>query len=245
MSALDEVLAQPTGARFVRADLHIHSFGASHDVRDQSMTPTAIVATAAREGLGIIAVTDHNEITNIEPTLRAASSAGICVIPGVELSTSQGHLLCYLPTVDALRRFYGQLSIERGRPTSHCQQSIIECLRLVESLKGFGILAHVDVASGFEIEVPGFSPHKADVICHPALLGIEVKQASSPISYSDGDPNPDRARFCRERIRRLSLGSKQHLARVLNSDAHSLDALGKNAESLSEEFMWDCIAFST
>jgi DNA repair ATPase RecN/histidinol phosphatase-like PHP family hydrolase len=230
MSALDEVLAQPTGARFVRADLHIHSFGASHDVRDQSMTPTAIVATAAREGLGIIAVTDHNEITNVEPTLRAAFSSGICVVPGVELSTSQGHVLCYLPTIDALRRFYGQLSIERGRPTSHCQQSIIECLKLVESLKGFGILAHVDVASGFEIEVPGFSPHKADVICHPALLGIEVKQASSPISYSDGDPDPDRARFCRERIRRLSLGSKQHLARVLNSDAHSLDALGKNAE---------------
>jgi histidinol phosphatase-like PHP family hydrolase len=230
MSALDEVLAQPTGARFVRADLHIHSFGASHDVRDQSMTPTAIVATAAREGLGIIAVTDHNEITNVEPTLRAALPAGICVVPGVELSTSQGHVLCYLPTIDALRRFYSQLSIERGRPTSHCQQSIIECLKLVESLKGFGILAHVDVASGFEIEVPGFSPHKADVICHPPLLGIEVKQASSPISYSDGDLDPDRAGFCRERIRRLSLGSKQHLARVLNSDAHSLDALGKNAE---------------
>ena len=230
MSALDETLAQPTGARFVRADLHIHSFGASHDVRDQSMTPTAIVATAAREGLSIIAVTDHNEIANVEPTLLTASSAGICVIPGVELSTSQGHLLCYLPTIDALRQFYSRLSIERGSSTSHCQQSIIECLKLVESSKGFGILAHVDVASGFEVEVPGFSPHKADVICHPALLGIEVKQASSPISYSDGDPDPDRARFCRERIRRLQLGSKQHLARVLNSDAHSLDALGKNAE---------------
>ena len=31
------------------------------------MTPTAIVATAAREGLSIIAVTDHNEIANVEP----------------------------------------------------------------------------------------------------------------------------------------------------------------------------------
>jgi hypothetical protein len=34
MSALDDVLAQPTGARFLRADLHVHSYGASHDVRD-------------------------------------------------------------------------------------------------------------------------------------------------------------------------------------------------------------------
>src|SRR5665213_3449600 len=230
MSALDEVLAQPKGARFVRADLHIHSFGASHDVRDQSMTPEAIVATAAREGLGIIAVTDHNEIANVEGTLHAAAAAGVCAIPGVELSTSQGHLLCYLPTMEAMRRFHGQLTIIRGRPTSHCQQSIIECLALLQSLKGFGILAPVDVASGFEIEVPGFSPHKTDVLCHPALLGIELKQASSPISYSESDPNPDRARMGRERISRLSLGSKQHLARVLNSDAHALDALGRNAE---------------
>jgi hypothetical protein len=47
MSALDDVLAQPTGARFLRADLHIHSYGASHDVRHASMTSAAIVQTAA------------------------------------------------------------------------------------------------------------------------------------------------------------------------------------------------------
>jgi hypothetical protein len=34
MTIIDDVLAQATGARFFRADLHIHSFGASHDVRD-------------------------------------------------------------------------------------------------------------------------------------------------------------------------------------------------------------------
>jgi energy-coupling factor transporter ATP-binding protein EcfA2/histidinol phosphatase-like PHP family hydrolase len=230
MTALDEVLAQPTGARFFRADLHIHSFSGSHDVRDVSMTPAAIVATAARENLAIIAVTDHNEIINVEATIRAASSAGILAVPGVELSTPQGHLLCYLPTMDALQRFYGHLSIERGRPTSHCQQSMIECLNLLGAQKGFGVLAHVDAASGFEIEVPGASPHKIDVLCHPALLGIELKHATSPISYAAGDADPDRARMGRERISRLSLGSKQNLARVLNSDAHTLESLGRNAE---------------
>ena len=50
MPALDEILAKPTGARFFRADLHIHSFGASHDVHDASMIGAAIVETAAREG---------------------------------------------------------------------------------------------------------------------------------------------------------------------------------------------------
>jgi predicted metal-dependent phosphoesterase TrpH len=37
------------------------------------MTPEAIVATAAQEGLGIVAITDHNEIGNVEPALRQSS----------------------------------------------------------------------------------------------------------------------------------------------------------------------------
>lgn len=68
----DEIAALPCGARFLRADLHIHSFGASHDVKDTSMTPAAIVDTAVSEGLGLIALTDHNEICNVLTALKAA-----------------------------------------------------------------------------------------------------------------------------------------------------------------------------
>lgn len=223
MPALDEILAQSSGAHFFRADLHIHSFGASHDVQDATMSGTAIVETAAREGLAIIALTDHNEIDNVELAIHASQGSSVYVVPGIELSTSQGHLLCYLPTLEALRRLHGQLSIvDRRHANSRCQQSILDCLNLLSSLDGFGVLAHVDVPSGFETENPGASPHKMDVLCHSALLGIELKQATSHISYSEDDSD-------RERITRLKLGSKQNLARVLNSDAHALDALGRNA----------------
>lgn len=228
--ALDLILQQPTGARFYRADLHIHSVGASHDVKDKAMTPAAIVATAITEGLGLIAITDHNEISNVEAALKAAAGKALLVVPGVELSTPQGHLLCYLPTLGQLQKFYGKLSIA-GRNTgdSRCQESMLDCLNMVGELGGFGILAHVDAPAGYEIEVPKASPHKFDVICHPALQGIELKQVTSPISYFDGDPVADRARMGKERIQRLGLGSKQMLARVLNSDAHALAALGRNA----------------
>jgi hypothetical protein len=231
--SIDEVLAQPSGARFHRADLHIHSFGASHDVRDATMTPEGIVSTAIREGLRLIAITDHNEIGNVEATVAAAEGMDLLVVPGVELSTSQGHLLCYLPTVHALARFHGQISVvDSGLPSSRCQQSLLECLNLLAGLGGFGILAHVDAAAGFDQEMPGGSEHKVDVLCHPALLGIELKHASSAIAYAPGDPDPNRVRMGQERIRRLGLGSKQNLARVLNSDAHTLDALGRNAEQV-------------
>jgi predicted metal-dependent phosphoesterase TrpH len=72
---IDELSTLPCGAKFFRADLHIHSLGASHDVSDQLMTPEAIVATAIAENLTLISITDHNEIRNVERTIIAALSA--------------------------------------------------------------------------------------------------------------------------------------------------------------------------
>jgi AAA domain, putative AbiEii toxin, Type IV TA system len=221
------------GARFYRADMHIHSFGprtGSHDVKDSTMTPEAIVQTAIAEKLDIIAITDHNEIGNVEAAIAAAGT-DLLVVPGVELSTPQGHLLCYLPDLEALRGFYSRLRIaDRGTANSRCQQALLECLTAAREFRGFGVLAHVDAPKGYETEMPGNSPHKVDVLCHPALLGIELKSAASEVAYSDQDPVPSRAAIGLERVRRLGLGAKQFLARVIFSDAHSLTALGRNAE---------------
>jgi ABC-type lipoprotein export system ATPase subunit len=228
---LAEIVALPRGAKFHRADMHIHSYGASHDVRDATMTPEAIVRTALAQGLGVIAITDHNEISNVDAALKAATGSSLLVVPGVELSTPEGHLLAFLPTLEALQRFYGRLDIvDRGGPNSRCQNSILDCLNQVHAAGGFGILAHVDAEKGFETENPGARPHKIDVICHSALVGIELRTSSSTISYADVDPEADRARAGKNRVERLGLGARQFLARVLFSDSHALSALGRNAE---------------
>ncbi|WP_448662840.1 PHP domain-containing protein [Sphingomonas sp. CJ20] len=100
---MDIVVAQTLdrGARFFRGDLHIHSVVGSHDVSDATATPEAIVETAHREGLDLIAIADHNEITAVERAIAAAKSLPLMVVPGVELSTAHGHVLCYLPTLEA------------------------------------------------------------------------------------------------------------------------------------------------
>jgi hypothetical protein len=234
MADLTDITSLSHGARFYRADLHIHSYGparrASHDVKDTTMTPQAIVQTAIAQELDIIAITDHNEIGNVEAALNAAGD-DLLVIPAIELSTPQGHLLCYLPDLEALRAFYAQLRIlDRGSQTSRCQTAIPECLTAAYGLGGFGVLAHIDAPKGYETEVPGSGPHKVDVLCHQGLLGIELKSGASDIAYSDQDPEPRRAAIGKERIARLGLGAKQFLARVVFSDAHSLAALGRNAE---------------
>ena len=105
MLELAQITNLPRGAKFYRADMHIHSHPTSHDVRDAGMTAEAVVKTALAQGLGVIAITDHNEISNVDAALKAADGTGLLVVPGVELSTPQGHLLAYVPTLDALQRF--------------------------------------------------------------------------------------------------------------------------------------------
>lgn len=228
--SITDALQLDNGARFFRGDLHIHSIAGSHDVTDTTATPDAIVRTALAEGLDLIAIADHNEIVGVGPAIEAARGSNLLVVPAVELSTAHGHLLCYLPTLDALTRFHARLSlVDRNLANSRCSTGFIDILNLVKDGGGFAVLAHVDGGKGLEIELPGNPLHKQDILCHPALLGIELKRSDSQVSYSDLDPDADRRGLGRQRIERLGLGKSQFLARLLNSDSHTLAALGRNA----------------
>ncbi|TAX38976.1 TrlF family AAA-like ATPase [Rhizobium leguminosarum] len=229
---LETLTSVSNGARFFRADLHVHSYGGSHDVSDAMATPDHIVLAAVSEGLSIVAIADHNEISNVRPAIAAGERAGILVVPAVELSAPEGHLLCYLPLPDAMDRFYNRLSIVgRGTVDCRCQTGTTECLNLLREHGGFAILAHVDGPGSFEANVPRFTPAKLDILCHQALLGFEVVRADSEILYTDSDTSVERRNAAATRIERLGLGSRQVLARVLNSDAHTLNAVGRNARN--------------
>lgn len=237
MSTVDDfadVRALTNGARFVRGDLHIHSYGGSHDVTDTTATPEAIIQTAVANGLSVIAIADHNAITSVEAAVGAASLLNLLVVPAVELSTMQGHLLCYLPDLQRLGQFMAQLGVrDAGTPTSRVENSMVDCLTRLQALDGFGVLAHVDGPKGLEVEIPGAPPHKGDIINHPALLGIELKNASSTISYGINDPDAVRRGLGRAR-EAANGGSVGDLARVLNSDSHALTALGRNAVGVNK-----------
>ena len=63
------------------------------------MTPEAVVDSAVRQKLSVIAITDHNNNSNVQRAIdhaRSHSHAGqILVLPGVEVTTAHGHLLVY------------------------------------------------------------------------------------------------------------------------------------------------------
>ena len=226
---LDEIREHTNGAQFRRADLHIHSFrdGGSHDVDDARMTPEGIVDKAIAENLQVIAIADHNVIGNVRKAVNHAAGENILVVPAVELTTAQGHLLVYCPTVEYLEGFYGKLNISADRKT--CNDTIPQCLKLAEEFKGFGICAHIDLDSGFDKAHPKFDAFKQEIMNSKSLLALEVSNITNIASFSHADANADRKRSASLRCIHLEQEPDIELTKVMSSDAHSLDALGKNA----------------
>lgn len=73
-----------------RFDLHIHS---RHSF-DCETPLTAIFESARRRGLSGLAVTDHDCFLGSEQALESAPP-DLLIVPGVELTTEFGHILCY------------------------------------------------------------------------------------------------------------------------------------------------------
>jgi predicted metal-dependent phosphoesterase TrpH len=103
----------------LRCDLHVHtSFS-----RDGESSVGDILGRAKSVGLDAIAITDHDTCAGIGPAEEAGS--GLVIIPGVEVSTKQGHLI-----VLGLR--------EPLPPGRH----VMETIRLARSLGAVTILPH-------------------------------------------------------------------------------------------------------
>lgn len=64
-------------------DLHSHS-----TCSDGKLTPSELVALAAKQGVHTLALTDHDTVSGIEEAQKAALIEGINLIAGVEISTT-------------------------------------------------------------------------------------------------------------------------------------------------------------
>lgn len=75
-------------------DLHLHTTAS-----DGRLTPAELVDHAARAGLTVLAVTDHDTMQSVDETTALARPLGIRVIPGVEITTVDAnrdvHMLAY------------------------------------------------------------------------------------------------------------------------------------------------------
>lgn len=75
----------------MRLDLHVHS---AHS-RDGTASPRDIVRRCRELGLSGVAITDHNAIEGSLAAGVLGRAEGLLVLTGVEVSTSEGHVLAY------------------------------------------------------------------------------------------------------------------------------------------------------
>jgi predicted metal-dependent phosphoesterase TrpH len=210
-----------------KADLHIHT--CLSPCAELRMSPRAVVETAARRGIGIIGICDHNSAENVPAAMRAAERVGITAIPGMEVATREEvHLLALFATVADVMVFqgavYGRLEGENDEEAfglqvvaneedevlGFCSRLLIgatdlpidDTVRRIHDLGGLAIASHIDREAYSIVGQLGFVPPDL------ALDGLEVSVRATQ----------DDVRGVRE--------AYPDFAVVRSSDAHALDQIG-------------------
>ena len=221
------------GARFYTADLHVHSYGASADVKDPTLTVEAIIDAAAGAGLGLVAITDHNNDKHVLTSVAyGAKYAGqIVVLPGVEVSTANGHLLIYGDPVkpDSIGILLARIGLEgpKGDRDTHTTKSMADVIAEADKLGLLSIGAHIDRAkTGFETAAVGYPNWKMDILLSPGLYGLDFADPGNLRWFSDedeaGDVGGQRKAIAKRRREKLLHTGRPTLAAIQNSDAHTL-----------------------
>jgi hypothetical protein len=113
-----------------------------------------VIVYAKKKGLDGIAITDHDTLKGAERALKLASRMGFIVIPGEEVTTSQGHVLA--------------LNITTSIPQN---LSFIETVEKIHEADGIAIAAHA--------LVPIRSHIKQRIASSSNLDGVEVINSSA------------------------------------------------------------------
>jgi predicted metal-dependent phosphoesterase TrpH len=175
------------------ADLHLHTIYSY----DGTASLAAVLGRAKQLGLDVIAITDHDIITGALKATEIAPNYGVEVIPGIEITTSEGDLLALFITE----------KVEPGL-------SLIETVLRVRRLGGFCIAPH-PMAGGMgmkSLSARSILNALRDPYVAETLIGIETYNGTSIDRISNHYAN--------------ILGSRLNVAKTGSSDAHIIDTIG-------------------
>ncbi|QLH80576.1 CehA/McbA family metallohydrolase [Halosimplex pelagicum] len=111
----------PDPTRTITLDAHVHT-DASYDC---STAPERVVDAALAAGLDAVAITDHDAVDGAARAVAAAAGTDLLVVPGVEVSTAEGHLLA--------------LGVDRAPAPD---RSFAETVETVRSAGGVAVVPH-------------------------------------------------------------------------------------------------------
>ncbi|QSB14602.1 AAA family ATPase [Natronosporangium hydrolyticum] len=213
--------AKHAPARFWAVDLHIHT-PASNDVDFRTYGASdarQIVEAALAAGLHAIAVTDHNTADWCDAMAEAARDTPLVVLPGVELSTAEGHLLAIWEEgtpaqfIEDVLVELGILRADHGDLHKALRTGFADTAKIISARGGLTIAAHADREKGL-LKLP-VADHVNRTLLDPTIAAVEVVDITEA-----------------EKIR-TRLHGKRDLAVVRSSDttapgasAHALHGIG-------------------
>lgn len=183
----------------ILADLHVHS-AASHDGKDSL---AALAAKAKKLGLHAIAVCDHDVCTHAEPI------DNFLFIPGVEISTREGHIL----------GLFLQKPVDAAVLGNDPMPSAADAIDAIHAVGGIAVLAHP------------FAPQKCDE-AELASLPVDAVESVNARAALHKGANERALRLAKAKNCPICAGSDAHEQGELGgcytrfeTDERSLDAL--------------------
>jgi hypothetical protein len=238
---LNEILSLSNGARYYKADLHVHTpeDPERYERRDE-VSPADIVEGAKAAEVEIIAVTDHNQFTSVDEVVKASETRGVIVFPGVELTTPGGkphvHILVIFDRdVDGeiVKDFIRQAGIQLdkiGTTQAVTGETVFSVLNMDYEHSRISIAPHVLSSSGLFKAAAGET--RIQAYRAKTLLAVEIPDESSQFDMvrqicEGRDPNygPKRCAMIRSSDARSpeEIGSRYTWLKM--SDPPSLEGL--------------------
>ncbi len=165
-------------ARFWAVDFHVHTPGSQDAKIEQYGTADDIVQAAIDAGLDAIAVTDHNTSAWCKRVAEAASGKPLVILPGVEISTTEGHLLAIWEegtdpvVIDELLVRLGIGQSDRGKLDIAAEVGFAAAAIQVDAAGGVAIAAHVEKPKG--LLKLGVKAHLKKTLLCEEISAVEV-----------------------------------------------------------------------
>jgi hypothetical protein len=178
-------MTEASGARFWAVDLHTHT-PASQDVNEKAFgatTPEEVVQAALDAHVDAIAVTDHNTSAWCDAVAEAAVGKDLIVLPGVEISTTEGHLLAIWEegtpstTVNEVLVRLGIMAADQGKLDIAAEVGLADAAQVVAESNGLAIAAHVDRPKGL-LKLSVAAQVKRTML-NPSLGAVEIVETET------------------------------------------------------------------
>ncbi len=207
-----------------RVDFHVHT-PLSTCYGNRQTTAEEIVAAAVAAKLDGIAVTDHNSAAGVEEIARVAEGRGLRVFPGVEISTSAGHVLGIFETGTEhwlLDRLLERVGVGNGNPGDAAVLACCGIESVMAAISGAGgaaIPAHIDRWPSGLLYADMPLKERAQILKSPNLAAVEITIPENRKAFSAGEFR----------------GVDRKLACIQSSDAHLPSEIGRRTVGIAGE----------